>query len=95
MREVDVETAECYACGKIGGSIELCGMFIPYEAEIYQNGDVDMNGQINMQDATLALRHVLGVQSLDEQALAYADMNADCIVNLQDVVMILRAAMGI
>ncbi|MGN0809644.1 MAG: Ig-like domain-containing protein [Christensenellales bacterium] len=95
LYEVDVETAECYACGKIGGSIELCGMFIPYEAEIYQNGDVDMNGQINMQDATLALRHVLGVQSLDEQALAYADMNADCIVNLQDVVMILRAAMGI
>ena len=58
-------------------------------------GDVNMDGEVGVDDALIVLRCALGVQELDEEALAYADMNGDGVVNAVDALVVLRLALGI
>ena len=94
LYEIDVESAETYACGMIGNRVELCGMFIPYKAQ-YQNGDVDMDGRVTVADAVMTLRHAMGIIELSGQSLALADIDGDNTVNVADAVAIMRIAMGL
>ncbi|MCH5279701.1 MAG: S8 family serine peptidase [Christensenellaceae bacterium] len=61
----------------------------------YTLGDIDDNGQINIQDAVLALRYSMGLTDLTDIQLLAADVNCDGYVNIQDALLILRKAMGL
>ncbi len=58
-------------------------------------GDADLNGEVTLADAVIALRHAMGLAPISGQALINADVNRDGEVNLGDSVLILRASMGL
>lgn len=58
-------------------------------------GDIDGDGIVTTADALLVLRHVLGLQSLDEDKLAVADLDGSGDINIIDVLLILRRSMGV
>ncbi len=55
-------------------------------------GDIDGDGSVNMADAVLAARHVMGLITLNDEQLLAANVNDDAIINFNDVVLILRMA---
>ena len=57
-------------------------------------GDVDGNGNLNVIDVTLLLRHCMGGAQLTGQALLNADYNGDGSVNVIDVTLLLRRVMN-
>ena len=57
-------------------------------------GDVNLNGSVNMYDATLLLRHCMGGNQLTGQALLNADLNGNGTVNMYDATLLLRAVMS-
>lgn len=54
-------------------------------------GDVNGDGVLDSADALIVMRYAMGLQELDEAALAIADMNGDGIVDLADALLITRA----
>ena len=57
-------------------------------------GDVNLNGTVNMYDATLLLRHCMGGNQLTGQALLNADLNSNGTVNMYDATLLLRMVMS-
>ena len=55
------------------------------EKQIYVLGDVDMDGVVTNDDATMISRYVLGYITLTEEQLKLADVNEDGVVDLTDV----------
>ena len=47
-------------------------------------GDADLNGKINIKDATTIQKHIAKIIELDEKALVCSDVNADTKVNIKD-----------
>lgn len=60
-----------------------------------QMGDVNMDGNVTVEDALLVLRYALSLISLDDAAAAVADMNLDGTVDCADALLVLRTALGI
>jgi hypothetical protein len=58
-------------------------------------GDVNGDGEVNVQDAILALRSLVGLTSLSAAQGAAGDMNGDGKVRIQDVNALLRKALGV
>ena len=58
-------------------------------------GDVDGNGDVNIADAILAMRHAMGLITLTPEQIAIGDINGDGLVTLPDSIVILRASMGL
>lgn len=56
-------------------------------------GDLNNDGKINVQDVALVMRHVLDVESLDEDELLFADVNGDGVVNVQDAALIMQKSL--
>jgi hypothetical protein len=59
------------------------------------DGDVNKDGRVNIADATLALRHVVGLIVLTQAQIYSADLNGDRKLTMADVQLILRKALGI
>ena len=59
----------------------------------YAIGDVNMDGNVNIQDVIVLLRHVMGSGTLSDEALLLADVKVDGTVNVNDVIMLLRMTM--
>ena len=55
------------------------------EETTYALGDVDMDGVVTNDDATMISRYVLGYITLKEEQLKLADVNEDGVVDLTDV----------
>ena len=55
------------------------------EETTYALGDVDMDGVVTNDDATMIYRYVLGYITLTEEQLKLADVNEDGVVDLTDV----------
>ena len=55
------------------------------EETTYALGDVDMDGVVTNDDATMISRYVLGCITLTEEQLKLADVNEDGVVDLTDV----------
>ena len=55
------------------------------EETTYALGDVDMDGVVTNDDATMVSRYVLGYITLTEEQLKLADVNEDGVVDLTDV----------
>ena len=61
----------------------------------YINGDSDMNGVVDMNDALLALRCAMGISPLTGAALEAADADGNGVVDISDALLIMRYAMGL
>lgn len=57
-------------------------------------GDVNFDGEVNMIDATLTLRYVLGDAGWSELNPQAADMNGDHTTDMRDALLILRVALS-
>lgn len=67
---------------------------VPYEqSTIY--GDVNGDGEINMVDALLVMRHAMGLDEIGEGNIPYADVNNDGVIDMADALIIARFAMGL
>ena len=58
-------------------------------------GDCDLNGNVAVADAVLAMRHSLGLATLTGDGLLAGDVNFDGSVTMSDAVSILRYALGL
>jgi hypothetical protein len=58
-------------------------------------GDVDLDGDVDVADAILALRYCMGLVDLNDLQIEQGDINADGTISLDDAIIILRVAMGI
>jgi hypothetical protein len=58
-------------------------------------GDLNSDGKVNVQDATLALRAAVNLITLTPAQVTAADVNKDGKVNVQDATKILRVAVGL
>jgi subtilisin family serine protease len=61
----------------------------------YLLGDCDLNGTVNVTDAVLALRHSMGLITLEGNAFLAGDVDLNGTVNVTDSLMIMRYAMGL
>ena len=51
-------------------------------------GDVDLNGIVDINDATLLQKHIALIVELDDEALSVSDMNGDGYITISDVTLI-------
>ncbi len=58
-------------------------------------GDIDLDGDVDTADAILALRYVLGLDTLSSVQLENADVDGDGSVTIIDCVLVHRRAMGV
>ena len=63
--------------------------------EPVNDGDVNRDGYVDIQDAILVLRHAMSISELTAEQQLIADVNGDGFVNTSDALMIERIAMGI
>ena len=64
-----------------------------FEPDDFIPGDVNGDGEVDVNDALLVMRHALGLIELENTYAA--DVNGDGTVNLEDALLILRTAMGL
>lgn len=60
----------------------------------YEIGDVDMNGIVNIRDATLIQSYAASIKELSDYQLSIADVNGDGTVNVSDATQIQRILVG-
>jgi len=58
-------------------------------------GDISGDGIINVIDASLAMRHILNVEFLNDDRLENADVNGDSLVDIRDAVLIMQYSLGL
>lgn len=61
----------------------------------YKFGDSDLNGTINVKDATTVQKHSASLLTLEDTALVQADVTADGIVNVRDATSIQKFVAGL
>ena len=64
-----------------------------FAEQMFEVGDVNMNGKVDTSDAVLILRYALGYQD-ENFNVTYGDLNGDGSVNTSDAVLALRRALG-
>lgn len=69
------------------GNLSIWNSFIvsPEKMGGAVKGDIDGNGYVNLNDATLCLKHIVDQEKLTGDRLAAADLNGDGIVNMMDL----------
>ena len=60
----------------------------------YEIGDVDLNGIVNVNDATLIQYYAVSIKELPDYQLSLADVNGDGVVNVLDATQIQRILVG-
>jgi hypothetical protein len=65
------------------------------ESLVYIPGDANGDGNINVGDAILVLRSIVGLAQLDANQDSAADVNKDGKVNVSDAILILRYIVGL
>ncbi len=61
-----------------------------YGSRSINYGDINNDGVVNIQDAVLVMKHVLGIETLDENQKMAADVNGDGAINIRDVYYIMQ-----
>ncbi|MBQ9878858.1 MAG: choice-of-anchor J domain-containing protein [Clostridia bacterium] len=93
----------------VNGQAELFDFGFPFEGYFYGMsveftveapavdtfGDVDLDGNVEAEDALLAMRYAMGLIELTDEQLVQMDVNGDGVYDLVDAVLILRYAMGL
>ncbi len=62
--------------------------------EVYENGDVNQDGKVNVADIILLQKYILASESLSKNAWALADMNDDASVNGFDLALLKRTVIA-
>lgn len=65
------------------------------EVGLFALADINGDSEINSVDATMIVRHALGVSGLDSVQQEWADVNQDGTVNSIDATMVVRYALGV
>ena len=60
----------------------------------FNEGDVNMDGTINVLDIVSAVNHVLGIEILSSSQIQIADMNNDGVVNILDIISVVNIILG-
>lgn len=60
----------------------------------HEIGDIDMNGIVNISDATLIQQYAVSIKELSDYQLSLADVNGDGVVNVLDATQIQRILVG-
>ena len=66
----------------------------PSPTPTWKKGDVNLDGYVNAEDATLVLKHTVELIKLTGQGYINADVNGDGYINAKDATKILRIAVG-
>lgn len=62
-----------------------------YLESSYSTGDINKDGIINKEDASIIVKHIIGKEKItDEESLELADFNKDGIVKMNDVIALLK-----
>lgn len=62
--------------------------------ENYLYGDVNKDGIINVADAILIQKYIVGISDFDETVAVLADVNNDGVINVKDVTLVLKYIVG-
>ncbi|MBR0157191.1 MAG: hypothetical protein IJM20_06720 [Clostridia bacterium] len=79
----------------VTSDLDIYPIFIAIEPPVGPDGDVDINGEVTVTDALLALRMAMGILPANDDNVAHGDMNGNGSIDVTDAVLILRMAMGI
>lgn len=74
--------------------IILCVSASASAVDLYPIGDSDLNGVVNVKDATLIQKHVASIVTLDDYAAFFADADENKIVNVKDATLIQKFVAG-
>lgn len=67
----------------------------PTPTPTWEKGDVNLDGKVNTDDATLILKHTLWITHLSGLGYINADVNGDGYINVADATIILKTVLGI
>lgn len=65
------------------------------DMQIYDKGDVNGDGKLNIRDATAIQKYLAKILELDENAVELADFNGDGKLNVKDATAIQKTIAGI
>lgn len=68
---------------------------IAAEGEAYKTGDANLDGVVNIKDATLIQKHIAEIATIDQKAVDLADVDANGSVNVKDATLIQKFVAGI
>jgi hypothetical protein len=86
----DFATNSYYLVSTIGFTVEE-----PDPDPVPIIGDVNLDGEVDMDDVLLLQRYLMGIAEINEAQLALADVNGDGEVSMLDALLIMRKTMGI
>ncbi len=66
-------------------------LVLPASAAIY--GDINEDGEINVHDVVMVMRHVLALEPLDDHQVLLADVNSDGEVDVRDATLIMQRSL--
>jgi agmatine deiminase len=56
----------------------------------FESGDVNLDGNLNIQDIVLVINYILNTSDFDSTQLSLADLNVDGAINIQDVILLIN-----
>ena len=60
------------------------------QGALIDSGDINFDGVVNIQDAVMLQKHILGIKLLEGDELERAEMNLDGAINVQDLVYLIK-----
>ncbi len=87
---IRVKVTSSSTFGNVVYPLEITSPSTPYKVVIL--GDVDFNGIVRTDDATLVNKYLVGLATLNDRQLLAADANRDGVVNISDVTRIQQIA---
>lgn len=73
-------------------TLSVCVSVFSITAFAYSAGDVNMDGKLDVRDATLIQKHLADLTELDKSQCELADINNDGSVDITDATMIMSIA---
>ena len=58
--------------------------------QLSEDGDVNMDDSVNVQDVVMIINYILGQIDLDPNQQSLADLNDDGAINIQDVILVVN-----
>ena len=89
---IDLITEKARLIGRIGGGMEIVGLYVAPAEQQYLKGDLDRDGEITVGDALIALRIAARLDVADMEDILIGDVDGDDEITVGDALKILRVA---